>query len=144
MTDEEFRRDYIIPTMIEWSGHSTTNEEFRFWCECNNFSIDKGMFREWGMKVWSRSHKFKDGELVFLIGISKDMMPLRYYDMMVRYQPSEGDEEFLSNAYENINLSMAMLVNAWNRRIWLRKNGFSTPLIPAHWMTPTVNFEKEE
>lgn len=142
MTDEEFRRDYIIPTMIEWSGHATTDEEFRFWRECNNFSLDDKRARVCGHNVWSRSHRLEKGSLLFLIEISQGMLPHIYYDVTIHFS-NEREGLLLSNSYENINLSMAMLVNTWNRRIWWRKDGFSTPLIPAHWMTPTVNFEKE-
>ena len=144
MTDKEFFEKYRIPTMINWSGHTTTYEEFAFWRECNNFSLDDERARVRGHNVWSRSHRLENGSLLFLIEISQGMLPHVYYDVTIHHFPNAGEGLSLSNAYENVNLSMAVAVNTWNLKVWQVGTVTGTPLIPAHWMTPTVNFEGKD
>ena len=148
MTSYELNRDYLVSCRVDWCNEPTTDEEFAFWLDCNGFHKDDERTHLLGQHVWSRSHLFDIGEIVFLAMIAQHMLPKVYYYMEVKFTPRESESVVYSsyhksentisyvNVYKNINLAMAMAINNWNNKVFDMKKIGEIPLIPNHWMIP--------
>ena len=120
MSDED---EYFCNYQPEWMDHRTTEEEFAFWLECNNFKLDELLmalykpeerFNIWGTMPYGRFGltriKILDWSKLYPITPWRVTIERDIHDRT--YQESIG--------HWNINFAMADAINRWTRYIQKR------------------------